>query len=436
MTMPIIKTEQIKAGSCRSDVYGSFKALNVPGEWKLLEIEAAGKHFLKYAQKKLGRQAWDKNENELEEKQKEEKKSEVYDEEEDEEILRYDPKEYKQQDHYAVLGLSKLRYKATIEDIKQGYRQKVLKHHPDKKATQNNTHDDSFFKCIQKAMEILSDPIKRRQYDSIDEKANVFPPSKKETVNFYEQWGKVFESEARFSNQHPVPTLGDEHSSKKDVEEFYNFWYNFDSWRSFEYLDKDTPDDSYNRNNKRYQEHKNRAERAKRKTEDTARLRRLIDDCLSLDPRIKKFRQEEKAAKAAKKHEHKINMQKTPEKTDKEEQEKKGKEEAAKELQKEEKKAKEIQKKTMKKTKKIIKQSLKTANYFYAGENTPPDIIDKVLTDAELIIQKASSDLTTFTKELENVTKIENIETIFKTYIKKLLEEKVIQVSDLKILSI
>lgn len=94
-------------------------------------------------------------------------------------------------------------------------------------------------------MEILSDPIKRRQYDSVDEKANICMPSKKDTTDFYKQWNEVFESEARFSNQHPVPNLGNEHSTKEEVEGFYNFWYNFDSWRSFEYLDKDIPDDSY-----------------------------------------------------------------------------------------------------------------------------------------------------------------------------------------------
>jgi len=29
-------------------------------------------------------------------------------------------------------------------------RKKVLKHHPDKKASAGNTNDDNFFKCIQK----------------------------------------------------------------------------------------------------------------------------------------------------------------------------------------------------------------------------------------------------------------------------------------------
>ncbi len=40
------------------------------------------------------------------------------DEPEDEDILARDPKEWKSQDHYAVLGLSELRFKATDEQIK------------------------------------------------------------------------------------------------------------------------------------------------------------------------------------------------------------------------------------------------------------------------------------------------------------------------------
>ena len=40
------------------------------------------------------------------------------DEEEDEDLLSRDPKDWKNQDHYAVLGLAKYRYKATDEQIK------------------------------------------------------------------------------------------------------------------------------------------------------------------------------------------------------------------------------------------------------------------------------------------------------------------------------
>jgi len=85
--------------------------------------------------------------------------------------------------------------------------------------------------------------------------------------------------------------------TKEEVEEFYDFWYNFDSWRTFEYLDEDVPDDNEGRDHKRHIEKKNANARRKRKTEDTARLRKLVDDCLGFDERIKKFR---KAASADK----------------------------------------------------------------------------------------------------------------------------------------
>ncbi|RMZ74866.1 hypothetical protein DV737_g5652, partial [Chaetothyriales sp. CBS 132003] len=159
-------------------------------------------------------------------------------------MLQREAKDWKGQDHYAVLGLSKYRYKATDEQIKKAHRKKVLRHHPDKKAAAGQVDSDSFFKCIQRAHEILSDPVRRRQFDSVDEAADVEPPSKKEAQKaFFKKWRPFFESEARFSNRTPVPMLGNENSTKDEVEQFYDFWYEFDSWRSFEYLDEDKADE-------------------------------------------------------------------------------------------------------------------------------------------------------------------------------------------------
>ncbi|PSS29803.1 hypothetical protein PHLCEN_2v2699 [Hermanssonia centrifuga] len=236
----------------------------------------------------------------------------VGEEEEPEDLLTMDPKEWKKQDHYAVLGLSHLRYRATPEQIKIAHRKKVLKHHPDKKAgVAGDSNDDAFFKCIQKAMEVLTNPERRRQFDSVDphyEELEQDVPTEKQVKSaknpdkyFFEAFGPIFEREARFSKKQPVPLLGEINDPKNKVEAFYDSWYNFDSWRSFEYLDKEVNEGSDSRDDKRYTEKKNKSERARRKKEDTARLRQLVDLALSVDPRIKRIKQEEKDAREAKK---------------------------------------------------------------------------------------------------------------------------------------
>jgi len=57
--------------------------------------------------------------------------------------------------------------------------------------------------------------------------------------NFYEIFGPVFERNCRWSNDRDVPFLGDEWSTIDEVDKFYNFWYNFNSWREFSYLDEE-----------------------------------------------------------------------------------------------------------------------------------------------------------------------------------------------------
>ncbi|KAF8171331.1 DnaJ-domain-containing protein [Pholiota molesta] len=289
-------------------------------------------------------------------------------EEETDELLSLDPKEWKKQDHYAVLGLSHLRYKATPEQIKIANRKKVLKHHPDKKAgaapapvadslylagVNQNTNDDAFFKCIAKAHEVLTNPEKRRQFDSVDpvfmELEEDIPSAaeiKSKNLDFFKTLGPVFELYSRFSKVQPVPGLGDIDAPKEAVEGFYDFWYNFDSWRSFEWMDKEVNEGSDSRDDKRYTEKKNKSERARRKKEDIAKVRGLVDLALSLDPRIKRIKQQEKEAREAKKRAAapgapaKKTKQQEEEERKKAEEEAKAKEEAEKAARAEAKKAK------------------------------------------------------------------------------------------------
>ncbi|KAI1327049.1 DnaJ domain-containing protein [Xylariaceae sp. FL0255] len=393
-------------------------------------IEPVGPHFLAHARRARHKRTFSEDDRiqAQERAQKIEKDEESEESEaEDPMMLQREAKDWKSQDHYQVLGLSKYRYKATEDQIKRAHRKKVLKHHPDKKAAQGSTEDDNFFKCIQKAVEVLLDPVKRRQFDSVDEKADVDPPSKKEAQkgNYLKLWGRVFKAEARFSNNQPVPLLGDDKSTKEDVDNFYNFWYNFDSWRSFEYLDEDVPDDNENRDQKRHTERKNANARKKKKAEDNARLRKLLDDCSAGDERIKKFRQEANAAKNKKKFEKEAAEKKAKEdaaaKKAAEEQAAKEAEEKAKADREAGKKAKEAAKNAVKKNKRVLKGSVKEANYFASGDASAAQI-DAVLNDVELVQGKIDPDeIAALAGKLNGLTVADKIKGIWSEEVKRLV---------------
>ncbi len=304
------------------------------------------------------------------------------------------------QDHYAVLGLSRLRYKANDEDIKKAHRKKVLKHHPDKKAAAGHVDSDSFFKMIQRAHEILTDPVRRRQFDSVDEEADVAAPEKsdiKKPSQFYKKWGAFFESEGRFSTVQPVPRFGDDNTSKEDLDEFYNFWTNFKdvSWRSFEYLDEDVPDDNADRDHKRHIEKKNRNARTKRKNADIARLSQVVEKVMASDERIKKFRQEKNAAKNKKRLDKEAAAKREAEEKKKAkedaEQKQKEAEEQAKVAKEAAKKDKDAAKNAAKKNRRVLRDSAKNVNYFVEGQASAAQI-DAALDDVERISKAVDVD--------------------------------------------
>lgn len=73
--------------------------------------------------------------------------------------------EYK--DYYQVLGVDK---KASQDDIKKAFRKLAIKYHPDKNP--GDKEAENTFKLINEANEVLSDPEKRKKYDTLGENWN------------------------------------------------------------------------------------------------------------------------------------------------------------------------------------------------------------------------------------------------------------------------
>ncbi|XP_028759176.1 LOW QUALITY PROTEIN: dnaJ homolog subfamily C member 2-like [Neltuma alba] len=218
----------------------------------------------------------------------------------------------KQQDHYALLGLTHLRYLATEDQIRKSYRETALRYHPDKQAAlllaeeteaaklAKKDEIESHFKAIQEAYEVLIDPVKRRIYDSTDEFDDEIPTDCA-PQDFFKVFGPAFMRNGRWSVNQPVPSLGDNNTPLKDVDNFYNFWYTFKSWREFPHADEFDLEQAESRDHRRWMERQNAKLSEKARKEESARIRALVDNAHKRDPRILKRKEEEKAEKQRKK---------------------------------------------------------------------------------------------------------------------------------------
>ena len=158
-------------------------------------------------------------------------------------------------DLYAILNLQDKTYEAGENDIRRAYQKLALKYHPDKLGENYNDEAKAHWLKIQDAYEHLSDPVKKKKYDSTLPFNDSIP--KQEDISdetFYDLFDEVFKRNARFAKKKPVPNIGTPETPLAEVNKFYKYWDNFDTWREFSQYDEYDVSEASDRYERRYME--------------------------------------------------------------------------------------------------------------------------------------------------------------------------------------
>ncbi|CAH8554197.1 unnamed protein product [Schistosoma rodhaini] len=332
------------------------------------------------------------------------------DDSDDESYLKgLDPKNWKSQDHYSVLGLRKKRFLASSDDIKRAYRRKILNHHPDKRRSKGEFVQDEkldYFSCITIAYEILGNPVKRLAYDSVDPVAidDSVPTISEIKSNFFTSLGNFFYRKSRWSKKQPTPHLGNNLTDIEEVLKFYDFWEEYDTCRDYSYLDEEDKEKGEDRETRRAIERQNRIERARRRNEEVNNVRNIVLLAKENDPRILAANKAARDAKEAKRQARLAAVQKRREME--EEQQKREAEAAAlaraasEERRRSEaervRKERDLNRSEAKRERRQLRSLLvERFNYFLVGDKTDTSKVGshqvKVLADMDLLCQRLSN---------------------------------------------
>jgi DnaJ family protein C protein 2 len=179
---------------------------------------------------------------------------------------------------------------------------------------------------------------------------------------------------------------------------FYKFWYDFESWREYSYLDEEDKEKGSDREERRWIEKNNRVQRAERKKDEMKRLRKLVDNAYACDPRVQRFLEDDRRAKQEKKmakQEAGRARREEEERVRKMEEDKQREEAARKEAEEKAKaealkKDREEKKRALKKEKKTFRTLCKDKDFFATNDDervsnmTELDKLCEVLTVEEL----------------------------------------------------
>ena len=238
-------------------------------------------------------------------------------------------------DPYGLLELQDKRYRATADEIRKAYRRLVLKHHPDKKASavaeaqaaklereakekkkereskerqsngeeieeeEEESEEDAQFKLLSAAWDLLGNVERRRAFDSVDYINDDLPTAFRKGKNFYRTFAAPFLRQGKFSELPKVPKLGDEDTPYEEVADFYRFWQNLRSWRTFDLLTEHDQAEAQDREERRWMQRQNKNVTDRIKRDEYKRVMAFVQLAYENDPRVVANREMLAAAKLA-----------------------------------------------------------------------------------------------------------------------------------------
>eukprot|EP01006_Ploeotia_vitrea_P036562 TRINITY_DN66033_c4_g1_i1.p1 TRINITY_DN66033_c4_g1~~TRINITY_DN66033_c4_g1_i1.p1 ORF type:complete len:736 (-),score=491.07 TRINITY_DN66033_c4_g1_i1:75-2282(-) len=208
-------------------------------------------------------------------------------------------------DYYGLLNLSDVGVTATEAEIRAMYKRASLLVHPDKYPQDRRDEGEARFKAMQEALETLTDGNLRYVYDSQLEFDDSLPGPDEGVgeTEFFRVYRPVFQRNAQFASvpRQQVPQLGDMSTPYEQVDKFYDWWFNFQSWRTFKHEDEHNVEEAASREERRWMERQNARLVADLKKKESARVRRLVEEAFAKDPRVIAHKAKLEEAKNAKK---------------------------------------------------------------------------------------------------------------------------------------
>lgn len=278
--------------------------------------------------------------------------------------------------------------------------------------TGDETAADQAFKALSQAMSVLSDTQKRRAYDSKDPGSTVddsLPADKapKDLADFVKTWAPVFERNCRWCIKQPMPEMSID-STIEEVLEFYDAWFEFESWRDFtlDIEDAHDPDEAQCREEKRWMERENKKQAEKLKKNENNRMNRMVETAHKWDPRVIAYKEElknkKKAAKQSRFSKQAEIEAAAKKKAEEEAEEKRKAEEAANALKKDAKAIKEANKRNVRLAKKAFREGCEGLGVTGESMSRVLEVCDNCAMPGDGIF--CADDLFALAKRLEGVS--------------------------------